>query len=229
MYKIIFCLLLLPYFANAQSNWFLEGEVAGGLLSKSFQDVKTAENAPDTPPMPFTTDVGVDLYKKINTNISIGLGLHYQLDRNAKYFITYPNTTSTISPQEIGYSSSWNYLNLPLNFRYNITTRWFMTLQLSNAFLLSKSERYISKNNGSSATKQEKFAYITSNDRSHALGLSVGYSIPLKNAQNLLIKGFYDYVILSSTPTNTENEPIPNQFGIGLVYQIPNLFQRKIK
>ena len=229
MYKLIFCLSLLPYFSVAQCTWFLEGEVACGLLTRVFEGVQPNENVPDVPPLPFTGDVGVSLYKKINTKFCIGLGLHYQLDRNGSYLITYSSDGINSSSYDTGYLSSWNYLNVPLSLRYNINTRWFTALQLSNAFLVSKSEQFITKRNGSIVTRQERFANITSNERFHALGLSVGYSIPLKKGNNLLIKAFYDYVILSSTPTSAENQAIPNQYGIGLVYQIPNLFQRKVK
>ncbi len=69
-----------------------------------------------------------------------------------------------------------------------------------------------------------------SSERFHSIGAGVLYHIPLENNHNLLLKGFYDYVFLGATPSNsTDYAVVPSQIGLGLIYQIPNVFQKQIK
>lgn len=231
MYKIIFC-LLLSYASVAQSNWFLEGEVRSSLLSKYLGAAPVSDEIDATPPIPLGAGGSISLFKTVNTGLAIGLGVGYEANRNCTYFLTYPFWMNMSCPPTIGYYRNWNYVTIPFNIKYAISRKWSAQLQLNNAFLVGKSDWFVTKSQrwrpridetglvSSSATTSERF---------HSLCLSAGYGIPLKNGHHLLLKGFYEYVFLNSTPASADNNLVPNQLGIGLVYQLTNVFQGKIK
>jgi hypothetical protein len=222
--KSILLLFVMPFNCFAQSNWCVEGEMSGALLAKSFQNVKPYGYAPDESPIPLSVNGG-GLSHLLSPKLSIGIAVNYQLSRNIDYTVKSPIGEEAIP---IGFSRTWDYISVPFNIKYNIYKKWSVLLQLSNSFQTNQLDRTIDKEYGWRNANTASFPRVqaVSTERFHSIVVGFLYKIPLKSNHNLLIKGFYDYVFLSAV-TNSTPITVPNQMGIGLVYQIPNIFQKK--
>ena len=229
---IYICLFFAPTLLWAQqSTWHIEGELTGNLLSKTFKEVSIAENAPAKPPLPICIDIGFAVYKKIAPNLYVGIGAGYQLNRNCAYFIVTPHyDNGGIDPYAVGYYRNWNYINVPLIVQYNLSKRWATQVKFSNAFSAGRIDRMLFRGGWSFVgdTKFEQDLSTSSSERFHTVGAAVSYAIPLKNKNNFVIKGFYDYVFLGASVSNsTDVSVVPNQVGIGVAYQLTNVFDKK--
>jgi hypothetical protein len=230
LYLVLLCCSILT---KAQSNWLLEGDAQIGLLSKSFAEKTVKGELGNTlfPPTPIGLNFSTILLRQMIPNFYAGLGLSYHTGRNGHYITTFPYELNLSTPPTIGYYRAWNYIDIPLIVRYSISKKWSVQLKLSNSFLVGYLDRFWVGNNWQDLgeLKSRTVSGVTS-DRFHSIGLSVNYTIPLKNKHSLVVKGFYDYVALGAAPSNTSStSTIPHQFGIGVAYQIPHLFEKKGK